>query len=198
MGDDMATGAGGGLVAFLTWAGERGVMAPNTANSHRVAVQKILEVEANPEGVDITKLDVEDLLDRFGRLRGSNYSPGSMATYKTRFRNSVREYVRYLDDPGAYRGPTSIKPRGSRAGSAAPSIERPASSSRPTSRPATASSQVDERIPAPPSSDALVQYPFPLRSGGTAYLHLPRQLGREDVDRLAQFLNSLVIETADS
>ncbi len=38
------------------------------------------------------------------------------------------------------------------------------------------------------------QYPFPLASGGMAYIHLPCDVTQDDVARLAQFLSSLVVE----
>jgi hypothetical protein len=48
--------------------------------------------------------------------------------------------------------------------------------------------------PATPALPGLTDYPFPLKSGQMAHLHLPSPLHKEDADRLTQFLRALVFE----
>jgi len=42
------------------------------------------------------------------------------------------------------------------------------------------------------------QYPFPLSDGRFAYIHLPADFTRDDVDRLTQFLHSLPLDDTGS
>jgi hypothetical protein len=185
----MMSGTGEGLIAFLEWTAERGVLNRKTADAQRTAATRILDIEANPLGVDISTLDVEDLLDRFARLRSGNYSPDSLATYQSRFRRAVDMYLEYLQDPADFRPPKRKVVVRRKPG---------AKSSTATPAPARSSSVTFPELHAALSAggDEVIQYPFPLQSGHTAYLHLPRQLGKSDVDRLIRFLQSLVIDSA--
>lgn len=190
MSELMSSGTGAGLVAFLEWTADRGVLPLATANSYRVATTKVLEIEPDPYAVDVRNLDVEDLLDRFARLRGGNYTPDSLATYKTRFRKAMENYLRYLHDPGNFRPVTRS--------AVTASNKRPRATIKRKSA-VTAADVIESELgdsvrvsTAPPSAEEIFQYPFRLRSGQTAYLHLPPELHRSDVDRLVRLLESLV------
>lgn len=189
MSEKMMSGTGEGLAAWLEWARDRGVLNPKTADAQRTAVTRILEVDADPGGVDISTLDVEDLLDRFARLRSSKYSPESLATYQSRFRRAVDMYLEYLANPAEFRPPKRKFVERRKPG---------ANSRAATPAPVRSSSTTNaDIIEAPPvAGDGVIQYPFPLQSGQTAYLHLPRQLSGSDVERLIRFLQSLVIDSA--
>ena len=46
----------------------------------------------------------------------------------------------------------------------------------------------------PAATSSLIAYPFPLKSGQIAQLHLPTQLEHEDAERLIQFVRALVFD----
>ena len=180
----MATDGGGpqaegtvrGLLAFLTWSGRKGLMSPKTAAAYKSACMKILEVEPGLENTDIRKLDVSDLVQRFARLRASNYKPESLRTYEQRFASAVQMYADYLKDPRSYRGKDRPRTARQSARTAAPPPRR-----GPTDRPT-----------AP--TEGLVSYPFPLRSGQLAELRLPPDLRSDDARRLCSFITSLAVD----
>jgi hypothetical protein len=74
-----ADGTGEGLMGFLDYAGEKGLLKKNTAGALRAAVDRVLSVEGDGwEGTDVVNLDMEDLLRRFANLRKQDFTPGSL------------------------------------------------------------------------------------------------------------------------
>lgn len=186
MTEQMMDGTGAGLLGFLTWAAERGALNASTAGAMKAAVSATLEVEGDDlSGMDVRKLDVEDLLDRFARKKGHKYSPDSLATYQGRFRRALEMYIEYLANPAGWKPPKARSPRkaksiskdnGSNAGATV--------GAQPAATPTSASA----------TDHQLITYPFPLRSGTTAYFQLPRDLPRSEVERMVGFLQSLAID----
>lgn len=179
MGELLSAGTGQGLVAFLEYLKAKGLMKSTTSDSYRAAVSKVLEIDEDWEKLNIRHLDVEEHLRRFETLSGSNYTPGSLSTYKTRFSRSVEMYLDYLESPSSFR--PRLQPRRTRSTlQETPGNESKAENASPQS---TVRSTVD-----------LIEYPFPLTTGDTAYLRLPRNLSSVDVERLSAFLRSIAIE----
>jgi hypothetical protein len=183
MTDNVMDGTGAGLLAFLTWAADKGLLNATTAGAHRSAVGQVLAVESDDlSTIDVRVIDTEDLLARFARKKGGKYSPGSLSTYEGRFRRAVEMYRDYLANPSGFR--PGIKSR-----------ERPRARGTPVEVAAEAVPETKgpslAEVAAP---ENLITFPFPLRSGGTAYFQLPRQLPRYEVDRMVQFLQSLVMD----
>jgi hypothetical protein len=177
----MQEGTGRGLIEFLDWAGVKGVMKQATASAYRTAVVKVLEIDdADGDSLDMTTLDVEEQLTRFSRKSGSSYTPGSLNTYKTRFRNAVDMYRWWLDDPSGLR--VAVRTR-----RADPKRSEP-------DGPQQSDNHVAQEQEPSPDEEGMLHYPFPLRSGSTAYLHLPRELPSADVKRMTAFLQSLAID----
>lgn len=185
MREALMEGTGTGLLAFLDWCAEKGLLNARTAGAHKSAVTQILSIEGeNLDEVDVMALDVEDVLTRFARRKGSKYSPGSLATYEGRFRRAVEMYGDYLRNPSGFRpgirNRDRVRPR-SQGTDAAPT----SMIADPPTVPATTT---------PTSRDELITYPFPLRSGSTAYFQLPRELSSADVARMTKFLESVALD----
>lgn len=183
MAGGLMDGTGDGLLTFLVWAAEKGLLNSTTASAHRSAVGQVLAVESDDFGtIDIRTLDTDELLTRFARKNGAKYSPGSLATYEGRFRRAVEMYRDYLSNPSGFK--PGIKGRERTRARSVP----PEKVSEPSAEKAVAPS-VELTAPA-----NLMTFPFPLRSGGTAYFQLPRHLSRYDVDRMIKFLQSLAMD----
>jgi hypothetical protein len=169
------------LVDHWNWAAGKGLMNGNTAAGLRSASTQVLQVIGDGwETTDVTALDVDDLLIRFQNLKKKDYTPQVLELYKKRFRKALVSYLSYLENPGSWKPSTQ---------------ERPASSQRngrqPKRQPETVRVVASETgHPAGPNE---VEYPFPLRAGVMARLVLPRDLTRDDVDRLSAFMSMLVV-----
>jgi hypothetical protein len=192
--DELYSGTAAGLLRFLGYSAEKGLINPTTARARRSACTKVLEIDGPDwRQQPVADIDAEDQLARFSRKSGGKYSPGSLATYGQRFRDAVNDYLQFLSNPTGYRGP---KPRArSRTGS---SQGAPPASGR-TSSPGQAASATnavpDDAAPAAPGRDTgLITYPFPLASGALGYVQLPREVTPTDIERLCHFVRSLAID----
>ena len=184
--DPLTAGTAQGLIAFLDWAARHDELSSNTAAAYKTAVTQVLEVEGDAwHSTDIRTLNIDGKIERFERLRASRYNPTSLSSYGNRFRAAVNKYLKYLEDPGTVwaKQPTLSRTR----------------SAEKTTGPDTTKRR--ERVNAgPPSAPSkgeppdLIQYPFPLRSGVMAYLSLPRDLRRDESQRIAAFVASLAID----
>jgi len=170
--------------AFLDhwgWAAEKGIMNKNTAAGIRAACAKVLSVQDDWETLDIAELDVESALIRFQNKTVKDFTPGSLATYKARFRNAVDAYLAYARDPAGW------KPR---------SYERTPASEKSNGGDRTSTTERPIRHEMPQAG--LVEYPFPLRESQIARLILPRDLKTSEVKRLSAFMATLATDGEQS
>ncbi|GAB2974145.1 hypothetical protein [Saccharothrix stipae] len=192
-----ATGAG--LLQFLTWAGQRGEMNPATAAAFTSASRNILNIEDNPEEVNLREIDVDQLLERFENRNRTKYSTSSLNTYKGRFRQSVALFLAWLDKDPNWK--SSLKRR-TKANNAAKKV------APPSAPPTTPKSVADERKslraePPPPSPEettlvpGLIRYQLPLRPDLLVNLDLPVDLTSADAARIAAFVKSLAFEPVE-
>jgi hypothetical protein len=180
-------GTGGGLDLFLEWAGRTGEMNPATANSYRTAVGKVLAVEGEAiDQVDVTRFDPEAVLARWENLNRTNYSSGSLNTYKSRFRQAVAMYKAWLvQDPNWKQAGKGSSSNGTR-----PSVK----TGRPRKPKAKANGDEPQQATEPASAQGprMVAYDLPLRPPDLLVrLTLPMDLTKEDAARISAFVNSL-------
>jgi hypothetical protein len=181
-------GTGAALVEFFDYLAKKGLMKRNTAGARKTAVHKVLAIDEDWEATDLRTLNVDEQVQRFQNLCKSDYSPGSLNTYESRFRSAVDEYMRYLNDPASYRPGTSTRTTRSNAGrqttdgGAADSV--------------TAEITQDADV-APPPRSGHVTYPFPLRPGVMAYVQLPSDFRPVEAQRMARFLESVALDPSD-
>jgi len=147
------------------------LMKVNTARSLAASARQVLSVEKNWEEIDISALDVEDLIKRFKNLRARDYKPETLNVYGRRFRRALGLYLEYLDDP------TDWKPLAQRGGGR----------------------ELDKGTAGfVDSSSRLMSYPFPLRDDCVVQLRLPVDLSAKDVARLTYFLKALEMNSKAS
>jgi hypothetical protein len=204
---DVNDGTGAGLLVFLEWAGSRGEVNSRTAGARAVAVRKVLAVEGAPiDSVDIRKVDVEDLLERWETLNRTRYSTETLGVYRSRFRMAVKSYLAWLDKrpdwKSAGRRRLVVKKRSPEAGNgASPKEQR--GRVQPTSSSQVVGEQSDGHAAhdvATPPVTPMIPYDVPLRTGGDlrARLVLPADLTRADARRLSRFIESLAFDSDQS
>src|SRR5438128_3842358 len=104
-GRDLMGATGKGLIEFLNYTSEKGMVNSNTVGALRAASREVLGA-VEPEGweaVDLRTIDVEDFATRFERLRAGKLKPESLGVYKSRFRSALQMYFKYLDNPSGWR-----------------------------------------------------------------------------------------------
>ncbi len=183
---DIASGNVGGLLAFLDFMINKGYGTAGSINPWKSAVKQVFStVEGDDyEGFDVRTFDIDEYVERFQNRSIGKYSAESLRAYRQRSRKAVEAYRAYLADP-------NWRPAPSRASRPKSSNGEPAK--RTKGEPKQEASNAHASPPQP--SSTLIAYPFPLKSGQMAQLHLPTQgLDREDADRLTHFIRALVFD----
>lgn len=179
---DLHDGTGSGLIHFIEYMSSKGLMKSNTAAAYRSAASKVLKIDGDGwEAVDIRQLDIDEQIVRFETLSGANYTPSSLATYKTRFGRVVEMYLDYLKSPSSFKPQVQVR------------RTRPKPSPKDGANGETLEEEA-ANAPAPSRAPELIEYPFPLTTGENAYLRLPRSISSTDVERLASFIRSVSID----
>jgi hypothetical protein len=91
------------LVDHWNWAAEKGLMNKNTASGRRSACVQVLSILPDWQNVDVSQLNVDDVLLRFQNLKKKDFRPNVLEVYKKRFKVALDSYLEYLRDPGNWR-----------------------------------------------------------------------------------------------
>jgi hypothetical protein len=193
MGDDTdLAGTGAGLIEFLEWVASKGLMNQSTAKAYRAAAREVLgAVEEDWPSLDLREIDVEDVLQRFQVKAGMRYTPRSLTTYRSRFRNAVEMYSAYLLDPVGRRPPRT---QSARAVSTTTATSRARRADPPESAPGETT--IAASPVAPRTGPGMQTYPFPLRRASGvifATLTLPADLTAQEAERLGAHHKTLAI-----
>ncbi|HMJ36172.1 MAG TPA: hypothetical protein VK501_19890 [Baekduia sp.] len=182
---DIATGTATGLMAFMDFMIAKGYGTAGSINPWKSAAKNVFTVVEGDEfgELDVRTFDVDEYLGRFENRAMGKYTADSLAAYRSRFRKAIDAYRSYLADPN-WRPAVKASAR------------RPVTENGSKSKVPRGSEAASDPSPAPlpPASPALIAYPFPLKSGQLAQLHLPTQLDRDDADRLTNFIRALVFD----
>lgn len=190
---------GAALLSFLSWAGQRAEINPSTAAAFASACRNVLAVEEDPDSVDLRKMDLDQLIERFENKNHTKLSSASLNTYKGRFRQSVTMFLAWLDKEPNWKASLKRRPasgNGSKkaATPSAPKAVKPAAS--PDAGPAEPETRAPERSVAPPAG--LIRYQMPLRPDLLINLDLPIDLTAVDAARIANFVKSLAFAPVEA
>jgi hypothetical protein len=101
------------LLRFLDYLGNKGLLAKATAASRKAAANKVLGILDSSEAQDVTTIDVDAVIHRFGNLYRQKYTPQSLQTYKSRVHSALDDFRSHLENPLAFKPSlqTRSKPR---------------------------------------------------------------------------------------
>jgi len=188
---------GAGLIEFLDAAIEKGWLNVGSAKSLRTATLKVFEVEAGWASIDLRGLDPDSLFERFCNLKRNVYNDDSIRTYKTRFGQALKMHLARLDGDPNWKsygpaGRTSNPSKGAATAGKATQKPRPAGrTSAPAAKADMPEHEGSSTVDGVPSGASLMRFPFPLRDNTDAWLALPRDLTKDEADRLSIFIGSL-------
>jgi hypothetical protein len=189
---------GAGLIEFLDAAIEKGWFNVASVKALRTATLKILEVESGWESIDLRALDVDGLFERFRNLKRNAYSDDSMRVYKNRFGQALKMHLARLNGDANWKayGPSARSTSPSKSPSNAGKAAKGSPAAEVTLIRSGSGAVLEEGEHAPPYDAAsgsvpLMRYPFPLRATVDVWLTLPRDITKEEADRLSVFIRSL-------
>ncbi len=181
----IGAGTAEGLMEFFDFLVAKGYATPAAVTPLKSASRQILSTVDGDDfaGIDMRTLDAEEHLDRFENMVVGQYKHESLIQYRNRFKRGLAAYLSYLNDKQIPSFGGSARKRG---------VERAAGKPKAPSR-------RDAPVLASPSmpvstSERLIDYPFPLRSGQIAILRLPVGLERIDAERMGAFIRTLVLD----
>lgn len=169
------------LSDFLEYLADKGLMEKNTVASRKAAATKVLGILDDVEASDVTTVNVEDVISRFQRLHGRDYSPGSLTSYKSRLRAALDDFQSYLSNPLAFR----------------PSVQARARTRTVREEQATASAKPERRTEqvrsvAMPAGAGLI-VPIPIRPDLTIHVQgIPFDLTESEARKIAAVVTAMV------
>ncbi len=176
------------LMTFLDYLGQKGFIPRATANARKASVNQVLSILSDLEAEDVTRLDIDDVMTKFGHLHGKKYSQGSVSTYKSRLQSSLDDFKRYLENPMGFRAtrpskdgtkvkPAKLKLRKSTTNTP-PNVETHQSNAIVTSMP----------------NELVNILPIPLRSDLTIHVRgLPFDLTQAEAERIANVVKAMAV-----
>ncbi len=171
------------LLAFLEFAGNKGLVNPATARPWKSSAARVLGSLDAQEQTDVRNIDVPLAIRRFGNLN-PDVSPQSLRDYKGRIDRAIEIFVQYRTDPVSFKGVPQRQRRTAAIPDDAEARERPKTDTRHSSQSAAAQAMAGPQLG--------LSYPFPLRSGITVQIsNLPRDFKLIEAERLSAFLRAL-------
>jgi hypothetical protein len=171
------------FMAFLDWIAQKGLMAPNTISARKAAVNKVLAILDDDDAQDVTALDVDDLMRRFGYREGKNYTPGSLQTYGSRLRAALDDFKAYVENPMSFR--PGVQPR-----------ERRKPEPRRDSAPDETALPSPQTSHAAPPANALS---IPIRPDKAILVQgLPYDLTEAEANKIANVIRAMALPSANS
>ena len=180
-----------GLIQFVEMITDKGWINANTGGGWKAAVTKILgDVDAAEA---VRKIDVPTAIRRYNNLHPGELAPASLLQYEKRIKAAIEQYQNYVADPTKYKAPAR-----------AIAVDKPKKAEK-APRPATNGAITDVTVIESPSTaqhappakamylatEANLVMPFPLRADYLAQIVIPRDLKKDEADRLCAFIQAL-------
>jgi hypothetical protein len=175
------------VLQFLEYVAQKGLMAPATARARKAAVGKVLGILSDEEARDVTNIDLDSLMTRFGHLQGKDYTPDSLVTYKSRVKAALDDFARYTENPLAFKPSVQVRERktGKSLNNAKTESVREATESP---------SRATQPVSAGPMASSIL--PIPIRSDLTIYIQgLPFDLTAAEAKRIAAVIQAMAMTT---
>jgi len=174
-----------GLMAFLDYLANKGLMSKNTAMSRKAAANKVLGILSEEESVDVVGIDLEEIMLRFQNLKGQSYAPGSLNAYKSRIKSALDDFEAYLSNPLGFKPNIQTRERKLSA------IETGASNQTSDAQNSSAA-QSNRSVAARHASIDIV--PIPIRSDLTIHIQgLPFDLSKSEAQKISNVVLAMVV-----
>lgn len=170
---------------FLEYVGQKGLMAQATARARKAAVSKVLGILDEDEASDVTSIDLNAIMSRFGHLQGKEYTPESLGAYKSRVKAALEDFASYVENPLAFKPNVRTRERKPTSGKASYSASRSTSESLSSEAPRRSASAV-----AGPMANSIL--PIPIRADLTVHVQgLPFDLTEAEAKKIASVIQAM-------
>jgi hypothetical protein len=184
-----------GVMEYIDFLIEKGYAPSSAVSPWKSAVRTVfstVEGEGKDYGkVDVRGLDIEEYMTRYGTLVRGKLKQESVVAYRQRVTRAIESYREYLDNPDGWR-PPSVRRSSRRA--VPDKVESGNGGTATKSHGPHTTEGAPSNGHGNGNGSSLIDYPFPLRTGQIAHVRLPSRLDRNDADRLAAFIRTLVFD----
>ena len=184
------------FLEFLDWTEKKGLLPLNTAQARRAVANKVLATLEIDELLDVTTLNVENVMVRFTNKFGKRYTPDSLRTYQSRFESSISDFKAYCADPVGFRpaGRSPVRRKNGEGGDDKPNGG--VAPKRPQTRKAVAISQLGAAV-EPTTISAGNVVPVQIRADLTIKIGpIPFDLTASEAKRIANVILALALSDA--
>jgi hypothetical protein len=172
------------LADFHDYLADKGLMEKNTAQSRKAAVTRVLSILDEIEAMDVTNLDIEDVMSRFQRLHPRDYAPASLMSYKSRLRSALDDFLSYLSNPLAFRPSVQSRARARARSGKGEQGDQGAARHERRAEPARG-------VPLPAGAGLIV--PIPIRPDLTVHVQgIPFDLTEGEARKIAAVVTAMV------
>jgi hypothetical protein len=170
---------------FHEYVAQKGLMAQATARARKAAVSKVLGILDENEARDVTSIDLDAVMSRFGHLQGKGYTPQSLVTYKSRAKAALDDFASYVENPLAFKPSVQARERKPVSGKASSSVTRNTSEGMAPEAPRQSASAV-----AGPMASSIL--PIPIRADLTVHIQgLPFDLTEAEARKIASVIQAM-------
>ncbi|MCL4678242.1 MAG: hypothetical protein KJ017_06570 [Alphaproteobacteria bacterium] len=166
---------------FLEYLAQKGLTSPATARARKAALGKVLGILDDAEAQDVTMLNLDEVINRFANLHGKDYTPESLATYKSRVKSSLDDFSSYLSNPLAFKPNTQTR-------------ERKPASDKPVIGRSYAAETNHQVAPVVRGAMASSILPIPIRPDLVIHIQgLPYDLTEAEANKIASVVKAMAI-----
>ena len=177
-------------IAFQDYLGQKGLMARATASARKAALGKVLGILSDDEAQDVTVVDLDEVMTRFGHLQGKGYTPQSLTTYKSRVRAALDDFASYVDNPLGFKPSLQTRERKGSPSKLVASRAKATSTEHPLSEP---QQRAASSVVGPMASSIL---PIPIRADLTVHIQgLPFDLTEAEAKKIASVVQAMALPT---
>ncbi|MGO4726729.1 MULTISPECIES: hypothetical protein [unclassified Inquilinus] len=174
-------------LTFLEYVAQKGLMAQATARARKAAVGKVLGILDEDEAQDVTSIDLDAIMRRFGHLQGKTYTPQSLVTYKSRVKAALDDFSSYVKNPLAFKPSVQARERKPIPGKASFRVTRNTSEDLTPEAPRQSPSAV-----AGPMASSIL--PIPIRVDLTIHIQgLPFDLTEAEAKKIANVIQAMAM-----
>ena len=175
------------VLEFLDYLARKGIMNKNTVSARKAAVNVVLGVLEPEEVQDVSQLDLDDVMMRFYTLKGSDFTPGSLNTYKSRLKAAIVDFLAYQENPMTFKPSVQAAGRKSTERASGSRIDKKQTRAQPHHIGGY------DRLPEPPTSVSIL--PIPIRPDLTVRIQgLPYDLTPSEADKIANVVKAMATQ----
>jgi hypothetical protein len=173
------------VLEFLEYVAQKGLMAEATARARKAAASRVLAILDEDEARDVTSIDVDALMSRFGHLQGKGYTPQSLVAYKSRVKAALQDFSNYVENPLAFRPNLQARERKSAPGRGSSNATRNSTEGLGSEAPRQSTSAI-----AGPMANSIL--PIPIRADLTVHVQgLPFDLTEAEAKKIAAVIQAM-------